>query len=299
MPFIAEEEATLNSIVSVAQEFRNHVQPIMHNPMTTTMEEVPSMRFYLRKIEGADILLAEETTFFRQELYKKVPVAPEAPAEVKYSLSTRKPRPTKEQRLMKEHGVSKPEDLPASVRARPYDRKKRLMSEKEKEEARARGETVGTPLQFRQPLTATTFPQKEVKARNDSQKSPQVSTPVTASYDRASTSGGSHAAESPHPFGSTDARASPLQDETEMSHIDPSLSLAAFDDGNEGADDTTQLPEIRPSSNIFDHEEAPDDVLDRNFDSMFADLTNDPDTEKGEPLTGVGSARDSEMVSLS
>lgn len=300
MPFIPEEEETLNSVVSVAQEFRNHVQPIIHNPMFTTMEEVPSMRFYLRKIEGADILLTEETNFFRQELYKKVPVAPEAPGSIKFSLSTRKPRPTKEQRLMKEHGVSKPEELPANVRSRPYAQKKgKIMSEKEKEEARSRGETVGTPIQFRQPLTATAFPQKEVKARHDSQKSPQVSTPMAASHDRASTSRASPATDSPQPFGSAGAGASPLQDEAEVSHIDPSLSLAGFGERDGGANETSHSTEIPQSGNIFDHEGASGGGLNSNFDSMFADLTNDDDTDKGESLTGVDSTLDSGLVGIS
>ena len=82
------------------------------------------MLFYLRKIEGAEVLLSYETNIFRQELHKWRPIAPEAPPIIDTSLSTRKPRPTKQQKLMKELGVEKPEDLPPHLRTKQYVRRK-------------------------------------------------------------------------------------------------------------------------------------------------------------------------------
>ncbi len=117
LPFQPEEEAILDKIINNAQDFRNHVAPFC-NPIMATSEEAEVQRFYLRKIEGAEILLSYETNYFRQELHKWAPVAPDAPPVLEVSKSTRKPRPTKLQKLMAQHGVDDPENLPAYVRAK-------------------------------------------------------------------------------------------------------------------------------------------------------------------------------------
>ena len=77
----------------------------------------------MRKVEGADVLLAEETNFLRQELHKWAPVAPVAPPIIEASSSTRKPRPTKQQKEMKRLGLTNPEDLPAEYKMKPTKRK--------------------------------------------------------------------------------------------------------------------------------------------------------------------------------
>jgi histone demethylase JARID1 len=117
LPFQPDEEDILTKIIDNAQDFRNHVAPFC-NPIMTTSEEAEVQRFYLRKIEGAEILLAYETNYFRQELHKWSPVAPEAPPVLENSKSTRKPRPTKLQKLMAQHGVDDPEALPSYLRAK-------------------------------------------------------------------------------------------------------------------------------------------------------------------------------------
>lgn len=94
-----------------------------------TTEEVPTQLFYLRKIEGAEVLLTYETNYFRQVIHKWSPVAPEAPPILEQSLSTRKPRPTKQQKIMAQLGVEKPEDLPAHLRTKPQNSSKRKSSE--------------------------------------------------------------------------------------------------------------------------------------------------------------------------
>lgn len=71
------------------------------------------MIFYLRKVEGADVLLADETNIFRQHIHRFNQVAPEPPPITEVSLSTRKPRPTKLEKLMQKHGVESASDLPA------------------------------------------------------------------------------------------------------------------------------------------------------------------------------------------
>jgi histone demethylase JARID1 len=115
LPFQPDEEAILDKIINNAQDFRNHVAPFC-NPIMATSEEAEVQRFYLRKIEGAEILLAYETNYFRQELHRWAPVAPEAPPVLEVSKSTRKPRPTKLQKLMAAHGVDDPEALPPYIR---------------------------------------------------------------------------------------------------------------------------------------------------------------------------------------
>ena len=83
-----------------------------------TPEEVTTQRFYLRKIEGAEVLLAFETNFFRQELHKWAPLGPEPPPILEHSHSTRKPRPTKAQKMMVELGIENPDDLPLKFRTK-------------------------------------------------------------------------------------------------------------------------------------------------------------------------------------
>jgi histone demethylase JARID1 len=124
LPFQPDEEEVLDNIVRKATAFRKFLQSFTNAACTTT-EEVPTLIFYLRKIEGAEVLLAYETNFFRQEIHKWAPVAPEAPPILEQSLSTRKPRPTKSQKIMAQMGVERVEDLPAHLRPRLSSTSKR------------------------------------------------------------------------------------------------------------------------------------------------------------------------------
>lgn len=125
LPFQPEEEELLKRIIDKAQGFREFLlQYTSGTQLCRTIEEMPELLFYLRKIEGAEVLLVYETNVFRQELHKWQPIAPGPPPILDQSLSTRKPRPTKQQKLMKELGVEKPEDLPPHLRAKTYIRRK-------------------------------------------------------------------------------------------------------------------------------------------------------------------------------
>ena len=119
LPFQPEEEDTLDSIIRTASEFRNHIEAYI-NPVLTTPDEVTTVRFYLRKVEGADVLLARETNFFRQELHKWAPVAPEPPPVTEVSLSTRKPRPTKAQKMALSLGIDNPDLMPQRFRTKQH-----------------------------------------------------------------------------------------------------------------------------------------------------------------------------------
>lgn len=119
LPFQPEEEDVLARIIDNAQDFRNHVAPFC-NPIMATSEEAETQRFYLRKIEGAEILLVRETNYFRAQLHMWSPVAPDPPPVLETSKSTRKPRPTKLQKLMAQHGVDDPESLPQALRTKQH-----------------------------------------------------------------------------------------------------------------------------------------------------------------------------------
>jgi histone demethylase JARID1 len=124
LPFQPEEEEVLESIINQATAFRDFLHGFTNAACTTT-EEVPTLIFYLRKIEGAEVLLTFETNFFRQEIHKWAPVAPEPPPILEQSLSTRKPRPTKQQKMMAQLGVNRPEDLPEHLRPKHINAPKR------------------------------------------------------------------------------------------------------------------------------------------------------------------------------
>ncbi|KAH7413832.1 PLU-1-like protein-domain-containing protein [Phaeosphaeria sp. MPI-PUGE-AT-0046c] len=119
LPFQPEEEETLQSLIGHGTKFREYVSQYI-NPLMSSPDELITQRFYLRKLEGAEILLADEINFFRQELHKWAPVAPSAPPILENSLSTRKPRPTKQQKLMNSLGITNPEDLPDHMKAKTH-----------------------------------------------------------------------------------------------------------------------------------------------------------------------------------
>lgn len=122
LPFQPEEEDTLVGIIDTAQAFRDYIRPFC-NQVGLSSDEITTLRFYLRKVEGADILLAFETNFLRQELHKWVPIAPQPPPVIQSSGSTRKPRPTKQQKLMASLGITNPDDLPPQYKMKLQKRK--------------------------------------------------------------------------------------------------------------------------------------------------------------------------------
>jgi len=136
LPFQPEEEEVLKRIIDNAQDFRTHISSYC-NPILATASEAETQRFYLRKIEGAEILLAYETNYFRQELHKWSPVAPEPPPLIEDSKSTRKPRPTKLQKLLHQYGVEDPDDLPDPVRHRANHLRRKAMNAEAAAEAAA------------------------------------------------------------------------------------------------------------------------------------------------------------------
>ncbi|KAJ6155445.1 hypothetical protein N7470_006011 [Penicillium chermesinum] len=176
LPFQPDEEEVLDSIVSKATAFRDFLHGFTNAACTTT-EEVPTLIFYLRKIEGAEVLLAYETNFFRQEIHKWAPVAPEAPPILEHSLSTRKPRPTKQQKIMAQLGVERPEDLPEHLRAKHMAKRKSVDT--------ATSTPTAPRLQSLQPSSATpssTQPPTTGPTLTPMPDSHNVSYPFSANY---------------------------------------------------------------------------------------------------------------------
>lgn len=124
LPFQPEEEETLESLIEHGNKFREYVAQYI-NPLMSSPDELTTQRFYLRKLEGAEILLTNEINFFRQELHKWAPVAPQAPPVLQVSLSTRKPRPTKQQKLMNQLGITNPDDLPQQYKTKAHQFKQK------------------------------------------------------------------------------------------------------------------------------------------------------------------------------
>lgn len=203
LPFQPEEEETIAEIIDTAQAFRVHVQQYMQpSSMLATGEEVPLIRFYLRKIEGADTLLAEETNFFKQELHRLFPIAGIAPKQMEISRSTRKPRPTKAQKLMAQYGVEKMEDLPEHLQTKQYRRKQSQAKDQgngnEADNSRRTSSTTQSAgagskpghrssgqasnsagsISFRAPLTTGSFPQH---VQQDNRVGPRGESPMFSS----------------------------------------------------------------------------------------------------------------------
>ncbi|CAK7268795.1 hypothetical protein SEPCBS57363_003273 [Sporothrix epigloea] len=156
LPFQPDEEQILNDIIQGAIEFRAKIKDYL-DPNLTSESDAIKQRFYLRKIEGAEILLTREINFFRQVLHKRFPVAPEAPPLIEESKSTRKPRPTKLQKMMAQYQVDDPDDLPDLVKLRQNSTRRKMITAGTAAEAAAasfRSSVLMLPL-----APATTSPQ--------------------------------------------------------------------------------------------------------------------------------------------
>ncbi|KAF2170738.1 hypothetical protein M409DRAFT_51006 [Zasmidium cellare ATCC 36951] len=143
LPFQPEEEQTLNSICDHGQAFREFIKPIVEPAVPPSPAEIGVLRFYLRKIEGADILLAHETNYLRQTLHRMAGITPGPPPLVEASSSTRKPRPTKQQKLMASLGITNPEELPQQYKIKPHVAKRKV------------SEVMGKPGMPLQPASAS------------------------------------------------------------------------------------------------------------------------------------------------
>ena len=98
LPFVVAELEKVRSIVATAQAFRERLRPFFSTYISFTFAELPTLRFYLRKLEGGEVLLAAETNHFKAKVHELYPIAPTAPPIISESKSTRKPRMSKKKR---------------------------------------------------------------------------------------------------------------------------------------------------------------------------------------------------------
>ncbi|CBF74118.1 hypothetical protein AN8211.2 [Aspergillus nidulans FGSC A4] len=273
LPFQPDEEQILERIINQATAFREFLQRYTNTACTTT-EEVPTLVFYLRKIEGAEVLLAYETNLFRQEIHKWQPVAPEPPPILEQSLSTRKPRPTKQQKLMARMGIQSPEDLPPHLRPKQTNPAKR----KSIDTQASRPPTMQPASQTSGDNTSTDSRIGPTLAPNDAQSAPY---PFSANYplpasDTASAFAPEASAFLPHV--SADSASFPPRSPTPPHGLPSSLfSPPRYSRTATGG----------PSGIDIDHSN-PFGSSPRNLDDVFADLTNqdaDPEPEQDpEPM---------------
>lgn len=124
LPFRPDEQGTLLKIIDDARSFKHFLNSEVWEAGAAVKTYAPLVgeldehRFYLRKLEGAEVLLSHETNHLRQQLHIWAPVAPNAPPVQEVSLSTRKPRPTKLQKMLSEYGVENPDDLPEHAKGK-------------------------------------------------------------------------------------------------------------------------------------------------------------------------------------
>ena len=265
LPFQPEEEDILDRIVDKAGTFRDFLQQYTNNNICRTSEEMPTILFYLRKLEGAEVLLSYETNLFRQEVYKWQPIAPEPPPIIETSLSTRKPRPTKQQKLMAQMGITNPEDLPINLRSKHSTKRK------------------NTDPQVRPPPPL----QPAQQARSDTPAGPirQSSTgnppnSATNGFDSPYSYGGHHRSGSP-PLFSPASSIAPLRDPLMGSAVATSDGLSGmFSPGFRiGGDDDIRTGLAGSSNDVNGGGSSPQPPPQDGADDLFAEMTGHRDAD--------------------
>ncbi|KAJ5176827.1 uncharacterized protein N7482_002704 [Penicillium canariense] len=274
LPFQPDEEDVLESIINQATAFRDFLHGFTNAACTTT-EEVPTLIFYLRKIEGAEVLLAYETNFFRQEIHKWAPVAPEPPPILEQSLSTRKPRPTKQQKIMAQLGVERPEDLPEHLRLKHISTGKRKSVD-----AQATRTTSLQPA----PSPSSNAPPATGPALTPMADSNAASYPFSANYSLpASVSTPAFAPTSSSAFLPAAAASDSPSFLPRSPTPPPSLEPSLFSPPRYGRD--SQFASSSPRQNL---------------DDVFADLTNQEDVEpESEPIENLHAIEALEVLNAS
>ncbi|KAL9112323.1 MAG: hypothetical protein Q9227_003441 [Pyrenula ochraceoflavens] len=281
LPFQPDEEDVLDRIIRKAADFRAFVGQFINpnNPSGST-EEMPTMLFYLRKLEGAEVLLAYETNLFRQELHKWQPIAERPPPILNESLSTRKPRPTKQQKIMTQLGITDPADIPTHLRTKAH-----MVKRKSTDNSLNKGQS-SLPLQ----PSIHGSPQEQVfgGTPTPSNMVGQTSTgnmPSRNAFDMPTTSMGMSRGEDPFdsPYPGPPRAGSPLFGQT--STIGPIRDNAFAADGFKNRHDALPLfeePEFDRDlrAGLADTAAEAERMMDSspppqgNEDDMFAEMTN-------------------------
>lgn len=92
LPFRPDELSIVTKNVTLAEAWVASIQPIMQSGQTLSIEKC---RFYLRKIEGAEVFLPNEYNFFRRAAHFLAPLTSTPPPLVAESKVSKKPRTKK------------------------------------------------------------------------------------------------------------------------------------------------------------------------------------------------------------
>lgn len=92
LSFLPEELSTVRKNIALADAWIVSIQPIVQSG---DLQSISICRFYLRKIEGAEIFLPNEYNFFRRAAHALAPITSTPPPLIAESRPTKKPRPRK------------------------------------------------------------------------------------------------------------------------------------------------------------------------------------------------------------
>ena len=109
LQFLPEELPIVNKIITLAETWVNSIQPILRGVETQSIDDC---RFYLRKIEGAEIFLPNEYNFFRRAAHTLAPVTSTPPPMIVQSKAIKRPRPKKPKQEISELAQQRDTQVP-------------------------------------------------------------------------------------------------------------------------------------------------------------------------------------------
>ena len=192
LPLKTPELQKLEIITATAMRYKERVMPLLNSYLTLTSAELSTLKFYLRKLEGAEILLAPETNFFRAKIHELSPVAPTPPPKIDESKSTKRPRLSKKKREELEaqginpntmRSINEPE-APRDTREETQESMSRSASPESDREPSEAPQTKVEP--YSEPFTAPQYDQMTYPQANTfdtATAQPQFSNVDTSQYE--------------------------------------------------------------------------------------------------------------------
>lgn len=92
LPFCPDELVIVRKIIALADAWVASIEPVLQNKELSSLS---NCRFYLRKIEGAEVFLPAHYNFFRQTAHALAPMTVTPPPLAAESRVIKKPRPKK------------------------------------------------------------------------------------------------------------------------------------------------------------------------------------------------------------
>lgn len=95
---LPNELEPMKNLVKTTNEFQSFLHQMIFPPLGTDQDRakvLKTSRFYMAKLEGGDILLADEINFLRSKIHELSPISDDVPPPVETSQKTKKPRKPK------------------------------------------------------------------------------------------------------------------------------------------------------------------------------------------------------------